>query len=244
MFIIFLGIIPLLSIIAFITYYTRNNLKLSCHKSPLTYVLASMCSHISCACKGVGNQKTVPTISERITKKPSSSIRNLEIKPTGLISTTNREAINNSSNIINNSIDTNDVNIIEPKRRLSFKNIRGGFKFNSNFRLSRNRIESFDPDSVPSSSNKILPPQNNYDKERNSSETNLVEPKRRMSFKNIKGLKLNTNFKLTKTKTESPDVKCATPGTAETVCADTDFPTVSVKNLAKQFNSGASSSNC
>lgn len=243
MFIIFLGIIPLLSIIAFITYYTRNNLKFSCQKSPLTYVLASMCQGISCACKGVGKQKTVPTLSERVSKKPSSSIRNLEIKPTGLISTTNREAINNSSNIINNSIDTNDINIIEPKRRLSFKNIRG-LKFNTNFRLSKNKIESLESDTVLISTNKISPPQNNLNKENNSSEVNLIEPKRRMSFKNIKGLKLNTNFKLSKSKTESPDVKCATPGTTETICSANEFPTISVKNLAKQFNSCSSSSNC
>lgn len=51
-------------------------------------------------------------------------------------------------------------------------------------------------------------------------------PKRRMSFKNLKGLKLNTNVKIGKNESN----------TAEPLIPDEASGTVCVKNLAKQFD--------
>lgn len=56
-------------------------------------------------------------------------------------------------------------------------------------------------------------------------------PKRRLSIKNIRGLKLNTGSKLVKSKNNAPDSQCST---AEPLIAETS--SVSVKNLAKKFD--------
>lgn len=117
MFIIFLGIIPAAAIVMFLFYYTRRNIKLTSIKSPAPYVENSVypcVQHVVAACKGVGivfskKRAPVPSVSQKIVN------RTIEIRPTGLISTTNTEAINRS-NTIGKRPDSS---------RMSLKNIKG-----------------------------------------------------------------------------------------------------------------------
>lgn len=101
LFIVFLGIIPAVAIVMFLFYYTRRNISLTSIKSPAPYVVNSVSScvqHVISACKGVGTVFTkkrtpVSTVSQKVAN------RTIEIRPTGLISTTNTEAINRSNTI-------------------------------------------------------------------------------------------------------------------------------------------------
>lgn len=158
-YIIFLGVIPAIGIIFYLTFYTKHNWKFTWQKSPSTSYVSLLLayffksSNTSSACKtGDGLRRDIPTISKHVTQYNNSNAktsnireRNLEIKPTGLISTTNHEAINNSTNInlnkdINNSgnPESNNGN----KRRLSFKALRSSLKLNTNLKHSKKINES------------------------------------------------------------------------------------------------------
>lgn len=108
----------------FLFYYTRRNLKLTSIKSPAPYVENSVVpcvQHVISACKGVGTvfskkRTPVPTVSQKVAN------RTIEIRPTGLISTTNTEAINRSNTIGKRPESTS---------RMSLKNIKG-LRLNTN----------------------------------------------------------------------------------------------------------------
>lgn len=108
----------------FLFYYTRHNIKLTSFKSPAPYVVNSVVpcvQHVISACKGVGTvftkQRTpVPTVSQNVAN------RTIEIRPTGLISTTNTEAINRSNTIGKRP---------DAASRMSIKSIKG-LRLNSN----------------------------------------------------------------------------------------------------------------
>lgn len=135
MFIIFLGIIPAAAIVMFLFYYTRRNIKLTSIKSSAPYVENSVSpcvQHVISACKGVGTvfskkRPPVPSVSQKI------SNRTIEIMPTGLISTTNTEAINRSNTIGKRP---------ESASRMSLKNIKG-LRLNTNiFNKVQNGVEA------------------------------------------------------------------------------------------------------
>lgn len=164
LFVIFLGIIPGLVLIAFLTYYIKHNvLHIRSKSSAPTYVktcLSNSFQHVVSACRGGSLfSNPIPTVSQNIPN--NVNIRNLEIKPTGLISTTNTDVIIRSNTITNTNTES------------------GGF--------------------------------------------------RRLSLRNIKGLKLNTNLRWNRSS------HCETPATTETIC-DSPNLVVSVKDLAKKFN--------
>lgn len=96
------------------------------------------------ACKGDGLKKNVTTVSERVQQHNTSKIRNIDIQPSGLISTTNTEGINKSTNIIK----TNDNIPNENKRRLSFKAIRSSLKLNTSLKYSKRINKDSDNNSV------------------------------------------------------------------------------------------------
>lgn len=131
LFIIFLGIIPAAAIIMFLFYYTRRNIKLTSIKSPASYVENSIypcVQHVFLACKGVGNVFTKkPTPVSTVSHKVAN--RTLEIRTTGLISTTNTEAINRSNTIGKRP---------ESASRMSLKNIKG-------LRLNGNLFKNAEP---------------------------------------------------------------------------------------------------
>ena len=177
LFVIFLGIIPALVLLAFLTYYVKHNvLHFRSPKSPApTYVkecLFSSFQHVFSACRGgssLSNNSSIRTVSESVNNR-SNNLRNMEIKQTGLISTTNNDVITRSNTITKNT------------NRES-----GGV--------------------------------------------------RRLSLKNIKGLKLNTSLRTKNKECGSSRVDCETPATTETVCFDkSPVMVVSVKDLAKKFN--------
>lgn len=183
MYIVFLGIIPVIAIVAFLMYYTKYNVNFKWQKtggstyvsncmSRTKHVLYSAC----CCCFGKRvRDPTVPSLSHQVSKKThSGSVRNinLEIHQTGLVSTTNESLLNASS--------------------------------------SSNLLD-------------------------------VTVPKRRMSLKNIKGLKVDIKIKRNNDAHGSHSV--STPKTCETLCPEDETPALSVKNLANKFQNGGGSSN-
>lgn len=130
LFIIFLGIIPALAIVGFLFYYTKHNIRLSWKQSSLVYVIFQSCScfrNALTACKGVGDKQAIPTVSKRVSK----SLRNLEVKQTGLVFTTNRQIINNSSTLVDLNENSDISNRNARKSRFSWRNLKG-LKLNIN----------------------------------------------------------------------------------------------------------------
>lgn len=124
MFVIFLGIIPVVAILAFLSYYARHNIKLTWKKSPVPYVTNSLSScwqRVMSACKGVGTLFSQQKITT--TNADHSSKNNIEIKHTGLISTTNTDGIIRSNTIGNSDTSINGVG--DNKNRICLKNIKG-----------------------------------------------------------------------------------------------------------------------
>lgn len=113
MFIFFLGVVPTIALFSFVVYYMKHNVggTLTWKKSPATYV-----KHVLLKCalaRGVGKttvRASVPTVSQHVQQAnhvaprpkrdpnhnsapPASrgrNLRELEIRPQGLISTTNQ----------------------------------------------------------------------------------------------------------------------------------------------------------
>lgn len=134
MFVIFLGIIPVIAILALLSYYARHNIKLTWKKSPVPYVTNSLSScwqPVMSACKGVGtvfSKQQITTVS--VQNEDHCPKKNIEIKKTGLISTTNTDGINRSNTIGNDysrgnsgSGDGDNKNVTQ--NIISFKNIKG-----------------------------------------------------------------------------------------------------------------------
>lgn len=104
MFVIFLGIIPVIAVLALLSYYAKHNLRLTWKKPAAPYVtncVSSSWQHVISACKGVGtvfsNQHiNIPTVSHKV----SNERNNIEIKHSGLVSTTNCDGINRSNTIV------------------------------------------------------------------------------------------------------------------------------------------------
>lgn len=184
MFVIFLGIIPVVAILALLSYYARHNIKLTWKKSPVPYVTNSLSScwqHVMSACKGVGtafSKQQIMVPSEMSKNEDGCRKNNIEIKKTALISTTNTDGISRSNTIGNDYSRGNSADGV-----------------GDNKTITQNKI----------------------------------------SFKNIKGLRLSTNLSIFKTN-NSADATCDTPQTCETLCSSPDLPSVSVKDLADQFN--------
>lgn len=261
MFIIFLGIIPALAIFGLILYYTRHNLKITWPQTTRKYVL-NFLVHVFCACKGVGkkSKQPIPTISQQVSTKNGGSERNpkLEIKQTGLISTTNTDVINRNSRFFN----VNESG--------SFKEpLKSGLAENKSYRLSLKNVKNLkfknmgepeyvnigrtpaDTEAVGSTDENIKYITDTDVKNINSQyfnvdlnkppkgqpKSSLTENKSsRLSFKNVKALKLNTNIKV-KNKVAPQDINAEkTPATAETVCSLDETPTTSVQSLAKKFS--------
>lgn len=102
LFIIFLGIIPFIAIVVLISYYARHNFRFGWKKSPAaTYVIKCL-QHAVSACKGVGSSfKMSSTASPDPLTKQHINRNDIEIKQTGLISTTNTDCILRSKTITN-----------------------------------------------------------------------------------------------------------------------------------------------
>lgn len=127
MYIVFLGIIPIMAIVAFLMYYTKYNVNFKWQTGSSTYVLnCFLCvKHVvvDACCKRT--KRVVPTISQWVSKRYSEdrpdagTDRNihLEIQQTGLIFTTN-DMLNSQSS--SNLLDIHPAQ----KRRMSFKNIK------------------------------------------------------------------------------------------------------------------------
>ncbi|KAF7277249.1 hypothetical protein GWI33_009006 [Rhynchophorus ferrugineus] len=94
LYIIFLGIIPAIGILAMFYFYTKHNKKFNWKKSPPTTYVIKCFQHVFCMPKGVGSLNSVPTVSN-----VSPSGRNIEIGKTILISTTNPDGIVRSNTI-------------------------------------------------------------------------------------------------------------------------------------------------
>lgn len=194
LFVIFLGIIPAVGLLAFFSYYLRY-IQFSWKKPPTPYVANSVSScwqHVTCACKGVGTvfskkPPPVPTISQTVNDNAANvpnSKRNFEIEHSGLVSTTNADGIIRSNTIVDGNIRV--------------KKGEGG----------------------------------------SGSEGGKIDSGGRMSFKNIKGLKLNTNLSFFKSNTNSSSntVEGGSPCTTETFCSSGETPQISVKDLSSRFN--------
>lgn len=210
------------------------------------------------------SRSTLPTVSEQVEQQQRieqeevrgrRKSRNMDIMFSRLIFTTNKDAINNSVSVhkipIGDKANSSCAhqqqrNSLEdpPKRRLSFKNIKG-LKLNTNVKGGKGKIATTSGGgcntAVEDKSNSLYGYQQQQQEDMaNSScasqqQPNSVEdpPKRRLSFKNIKGLKLNTNVKGNKGKTAATSTGAC--DTAEPLISET-ASTVSVKNLAKKFN--------
>lgn len=192
LFVIFLGIIPAVGLLALFSFYLRY-IQFSWKKPPTPYVANSVSScwqHVTCACKGVGTvfskkPSSVPTVSQTVndnTANIPNSKRSFEIKHSGLVSTTNADGIIRSNTIVDGNIRA--------------KKGEGG----------------------------------------NSSDNNKSDSGSRMSFKNIKGLKLNTNLNFFKSNNSSNKVDESSPCTTETYCSPEEKPQIYVKDLSSRFN--------
>lgn len=171
LYIVFLGIIPVIAIAAFLMYYAKHNVNFKWQKTSVAYVVSNCLKHVGCACCGGRQTPTVPTLSHQVANRQSESTRclNLEITPGGLISTTNTYVLNNFAGCSTIPVQSHN----EPQ-------------------------------------------------------------KRRMSFKNIMHLKLNTSLKFR----SSSNNESTTPKTTETICPDDEsqLQYVNVRNLTKQFD--------
>lgn len=146
MYIIFLGVIPTIAIIALLFYYPRYHLKF---KWPTTggstYVFncfSSLKHALVSACCNRKHKNHVPSISQRVSNRQHisnprnnrGSIKNihLEIQQTTLVFTTN--------DMLNNSSSSNNLLDITPleKRRMSFRNIKN--KVNNSIKRKNNQV--------------------------------------------------------------------------------------------------------
>lgn len=123
MYIVFLGIIPIIAIVSFLMYYTKYNVDFKWQKTGIpTYVLncfSSVKHAVSNACCNI-KKTVVPTISQRVSNRPRKRIErniHLEIEQKCLTFTTN-DMLNAGSQNHLVDIPTSD------KRRMSFKAIR------------------------------------------------------------------------------------------------------------------------
>ncbi|RZC33717.1 disintegrin and metalloproteinase domain-containing protein 12, partial [Asbolus verrucosus] len=153
LFVIFLGIIPAMVLLAFLTYYVRHNiLNIRPSKpSPPTYVkncLLSSFQHVLSACKGGSFFSNRSNTSKSVPNQPNN-IRNVEIKPAGLISTTNTDVIIRSNTITKN---TNVETGTGGTRRLSLKNIKA-LKLNTRLSIHKNKESS--PSQTPATAETI-----------------------------------------------------------------------------------------
>lgn len=198
-----------MAIIAVLLYYARYNIKLSWKKSPsATYVTKCF-------------QHAPPSLPKRVSsffnRRPTNTrpqnlekgVRKVEICNTGLVSTTNQDAIirsntithdtrnkrNNPNNRIydqppfDNNTVANGGGPLKSPRRLSIKNIKN-FAFNSNV-FSKN-VQC----SSTSSLNKFDNSENNkgiYTKKPPPIPDVGLKSPRRMSFKNLKKFTFNSN---------------------------------------------------
>lgn len=170
-----------MAILALLSYYARHNLPFTWKQSPPTMYVISCLQHAVTACKGVGSSlKTAPQ-DRNNSNSSRRRLDNIEIKQTGLISTTNYDTI----------IRSNTINK-KPNCDISAEANATSFEARPN----------------------ILPKPNS---------------EKHISIKNIKHLKLKTNFRFSK---NTEDIE--SPQTSETYCGDT--PLVSVRDLAKKIN--------
>lgn len=154
LFIIFLGIIPIIAIVALLSYYARHNLKIRLKRPKASTYVPKFLQHAVSACKGVGAsfRSSKPSCDESIPRD-----RNLEIRPAGLVSTTNSDGIIRSNTINKDSLEEKiDINIVKPPRCVSSKNTNK-LKLNINIKNSINLSGSSDFLETPSSSVETAP---------------------------------------------------------------------------------------
>lgn len=179
MYIVFLGIIPIIAIVAFLMYYTKHNVNFKWQKTSVAYVVSNCFKHVkNCACCGCGfncgcgrccggkSTPSIPTISHKVADAQSGSIRNLnlEIKPTALIFTTNTHVLNNfasCSNVLPVKVDLTaeqqQPQKQKQKRRMSLKNIKS-LKINTSLRLKPLK-NHHDIDNTPKTSETYISPE-------------------------------------------------------------------------------------
>ncbi|KAI4460565.1 adam a disintegrin and metalloprotease domain [Holotrichia oblita] len=202
-FIIFLGIIPALALISLLLYYARQNLKLTWSQSSSTYVTCCF------SCLSRISQRTFTAC------KGMGNTKKTKTQPTLPTVSENVEKQQNFERLQQESEETgrrksSNMDIMFSK--LVFTTNKQGI--NNSVSVKNPQATQGETPNTSSGSQKIT----------------VIEepPKRRMSFKNIKGLKVNTNVKLGK-KSVSNEGSTAEPLIDEA-------STVSVKNLAKQFD--------
>lgn len=126
LFIIFLGIVPFIAIIVLLSYYARQNFRFGWKKSSATTYVTNCFQHAVSACRGVGTRFKKSTASSAPHNKQHTTMSNIEIKQTGLISTTNTDCILRSKTITRKSdIDAGENNDSNSKAwRLSLKKFK------------------------------------------------------------------------------------------------------------------------
>lgn len=124
MYIVFLGIIPLIAIVAVLMYYMKHNTLFKWQKPGPTYVFACIedcgracCSVLSACYRKQRKAPSIPTLSHQVAARTEKNIF-LDIQQTGLISTTNECLLNGNS--YSNLFESSSA----PKRK-SLKNIKG-----------------------------------------------------------------------------------------------------------------------
>lgn len=127
LFIIFLGIVPLIAIIVLLSYYARQNFRFGWKKSQASTYVTNCLQHAVSACNGVGSlfQKSPTTTSTNSHTKQPLHRNDVEIKQTGLISTTNTDCILRSKTITKKD-DVIECKNSKPKAewRVSLKNFK------------------------------------------------------------------------------------------------------------------------
>lgn len=142
LFIIFLGVVPLIAIIVLLTYYARQNFRFGWKKSSSSTYVTNCLQHAVFACHGVGSffkkSSTATTTAngscDSHNKQPLHR-NDIEIKQTGLISTTNTDCILRSktitkkddiaeSNCKDQSINSNPKSVPKSEWRVSLKTFK------------------------------------------------------------------------------------------------------------------------
>lgn len=121
----------MIAIITLLTYYARHNFRFGWKKSPAATYVINFLQHAVSACKGVGSSLNMfSTAQSDPHTKQHLNLSDIEIKQTGLISTTNTDCILRSKTITKKDDIINDPINMKPKTlpkaewRLSLKNFR------------------------------------------------------------------------------------------------------------------------
>lgn len=123
------------AIIILLSYYAKQNFRFGWKKSSTTTYVAKCYQHAVSACKGVGCfVKNSTNASEHLTKQ-HITVKDIEIKPAGLVYTTNTDSILRSKTITSKNDIVSESTSSKPKSewRVSLKNFkRSSVKIDSN----------------------------------------------------------------------------------------------------------------